>query len=268
MHNDNSMKQKKLKTTSIEKALKILLAFTPGNPEMGTVTLSQKLDFHPATVNRILKELTRNGFLHRNSLTRKFTLGPAIVNLGSTITKSLRSNLVIIAKPYIDDLRNTLRETTALEVLSGSSTVVAYVAEGPPPLPLAASIGDRLPMAAAGAKAILAFSPPNISHKLLNEKIPHLTHKTITDPKKLQRQLEEIRRQGFSFDNEEIEVGINAIASPVFNHEGKPVAALVVAGPAQRITMNSESSIVTHLKDRASKISDQLFYSKSLLEGE
>ncbi|MGD0916459.1 MAG: IclR family transcriptional regulator [Thermodesulfobacteriota bacterium] len=262
------MKAKKSKTSSIEKALRILMAFSPNNPEMGTVTLSRKLGFHPATVNRILMELSRGRFLQKNPLTRKFTLGPSILNLGSAITKSLKSNIVIIAKPYIDDLRDTFRETAALEVLSGNSTVVAYVAEGPPPLPLAATIGDRLPMAAAGAKAILAFSPPQLNHRLLVEKIPRLTPKTVTDRKALRRQLEEIRRQGYAFDNEEIEVGINAVAAPIFNHEEKPVAAIVVAGPSQRITVNSGSPIVAQLKDCTSKISNLLFYSKSLAEGE
>lgn len=244
------------------------MAFTPGNPEMGTMALSQKLGFHPATVNRILNELTQHGFLHRNALTRKYTLGPAIISLGSTIKKSLRSNIVIIAKPFIDDLRDTLKETAALEVLSENSTVVAYVAEGPPPLPLAASIGDRLPIVAAGAKAILAFSPPNIIHKLMKEKIPRLTHKTIIDPKKIQHQLEEIRRKGYSFDHEEIEIGINAIGAPIFNYEGKPVAALVVAGPSKRIMANDSSPIIFHLKEKASRISEQLFYSKSSIEEE
>lgn len=262
------MKKRDSKSNSIEKVLKILMAFTPGNPEMGTVALSQKLGFHPATVNRILNELTRHGFLHRNVLTRKYTLGPAIVTLGTTIKKSLRSNIVIIAKPFIDDLRDTLKETTVLEVLSENSTVVAYVAEGPPPLPLAASIGDRLPIAAAGAKAILAFSPPNLIRKLLNEKVSRLTYKTITDPKKIQRQLEEIRRKGYSFDQEEIEIGIHAIGAPIFNYEGKPVAALVVAGPSKRIIPNNGSPILLHLKEKASMISEQLFYSKSSLEEE
>jgi DNA-binding IclR family transcriptional regulator len=123
-------------------------------------------------------------------------------------------------------------------------------------------------MAAAGAKAILAFSPPQLTRTLLAEKIPHLTPKTVTDPKMLQRQLEKIRQQGYAFDHEEIELGINAVAAPIFNHEEKPVAAIVVAGPSQRITVNSGSPIVTHLKDKSAMISNQLFYSKSLTEGE
>lgn len=84
----------------------------------------------------------------------------------------------------------------------------------------------------------------------------------------LQHQLEEIRRKGYAFDNEEIVIGINAVAATIFNHEEKPVGAIVVAGPSQRITVNGDSRLVALVRDRATRISTQLFYSKSMVEQE
>jgi hypothetical protein len=78
------MRHKTPKTSSIEKALSVLMAFTSTshNHEMGTVELSQKLGFHPATVSRILQILSQKGFLQHNGRTRKFTLGPSTFELG------------------------------------------------------------------------------------------------------------------------------------------------------------------------------------------
>jgi len=76
----------------------------------------------------------------------------------------------------------------------------------------------------------------------------------------LQRQFENIRRHGFSFDREEHDIGTNAIGTPIFNVEGKPVAALVVAGPSQRIKFKTDSPVALGLKQTASRISEQLYY--------
>jgi DNA-binding IclR family transcriptional regulator len=73
-------------------------------------------------------------------------------------------------------------------------------------------------------------------------------------------QLQEIQRQGFAFDNEEVNIGINAVGAPIFNHEGKPVAAVVVAGLSQGITWEATSPIVSQLKHTAAKISSELYY--------
>ncbi|MEJ2726195.1 MAG: helix-turn-helix domain-containing protein [Deltaproteobacteria bacterium] len=120
----------KEKSNSIAKALKILSAFVPNNEEMGTVEISQKLGFHKATVSRILGNLTEYGFLRQNPNTRKFLLGPSVMSLARAANQSLKTNLVQLAKPYIDELRDAVQETAILEVLSGDSAFMAYIAEG------------------------------------------------------------------------------------------------------------------------------------------
>ena len=171
--------------------------------------------------------------------------------------------MVLLAKPYIDALRDRLRETVVLEVVAGRSAVISYVAEGPGPIRIKGTVGDRRPVhAAAGAKAILAFSPPEMKERFLKEEMRRLTPNTITNPDVLLHQLQEIRRQGFAFDNEEVNLGINAIGAPIFNHEGRPVAAVVVAGLSRGITWEGASPIASHLKETAAKVSDRLYYKK------
>ncbi|MFH1124728.1 MAG: IclR family transcriptional regulator [Pseudomonadota bacterium] len=254
------MRQSTQKVNAIDKALTILTAFTPYNQEMGTSEISQKLGFHKATVSRILFILTRQGFLRQSARTKKFVLGPAVINLARAVSQSLKTNLVQIAKPFIDELRDTLKETIILEVLSGESTFMAYIAEGPRLVRLAGSIGDRVPIhASAGAKAVLAFSMPETRESLLKVKLHRFTKHTITDRKALERQLAGIRKQGIAFDQEEIDEGTSAVAVPIFSHEGIPVAAVVVAGPSQRITGNSNGEMFSALKGIAAKISTELY---------
>lgn len=148
---------------AVEKALDLLIAFTPHNREMGTLEVSERMGFHKSTVSRLLHVLTRKGLLQQHPETKKFQLGPSAMALGVAIRKSLETNLVHIAKPFMEDLRDKIGETIALEVFSGTNTVLAHIAEGPHRTNLASSIGDILNVhAAAGAKAMLAFSSPEV----------------------------------------------------------------------------------------------------------
>jgi len=246
---------------SLEKALEILLSFMPYNQEMGTLELSERSGFHKSTVSRLLHVLESYGFLQQNPQNRKFTIGPSIVELGGAFNQSLDSHLIRIAIPHIDRLRNTLGETVVLEVGAPKNTIIGYMAEGGGPIRIKESVGGRhWYHAAAGAKSILAFSTPEFREGILKEKMIRCTSNTMTDRKMLEDELERIMRQGFSFDNEERNVGIRAFGCPIFNHEKKPVAAVVVAGSSQNITWDKRSRFVPKIKDTAAEISSCLLY--------
>jgi len=252
------------KVSAIDKALMILSSFTPYNEEMGTLEISQKLEFHKATVSRILQNLTKRGFLIQNSQTKKFVLGPAVMDLARAVNQSLRTNVVPIAKPFIDRLRDSLKETVILEILSGETTYMAYIAEGPRLVRLAGSMGDRVPIhASAGAKALLAFSPPDIKNRLLDIKLHRFTDFTITNKRELEKQLKKIRKDEIAFDKEEIDEGTSALGAPILNHDGIPLGAVVVAGPTQRISPKINSRMAKELKASAARISTQLHYVKT-----
>lgn len=115
---------------SLAKALEILMAFAPHNQEIGTVQLSGRLGYHKSTVSRLLHVLMDYGFVRQSQESKKFTLGPSVIDLSSSIQESLSDNLTHIAKPHVDRLRDAIGETVVLEVVSGRSAVIAYIAEG------------------------------------------------------------------------------------------------------------------------------------------
>lgn len=252
------------KANAIEKALQILMAFTPHNRDLGTTELSQRLGFHKATVSRILLTLARHGFLQQNPKAKTFRLGPSVLGLAGAINQSLRTNVVQLAKPYIDELRDAVNETVGLEILSEGVTVLAYIAEGSRAVRTTTSLGAILPLhAAAGAKAILAHSEARTWKCLFDQGVRRQTRNTITDSAVFEQQLERIREQGFAVDREEIDVGVNAVGAPVFNHEGKPVAAVVVLGPCDRIAGDPDSEFVRRVKSAAQRISAELHHGPS-----
>ena len=255
------------KTSSIEKALAVLMEFTRSDHEMGTVELSQKLGLHSATVSRILQILKQKGFLQLNERTRKFLLGPSTFELGRTIFRSLSGNLLNIALPYLVDLREEVGETVVLEAMSGGNPVVAYIAQGKRSLSVGPNIGDRVPFhVSPGAKAMIAYADSRVIDSLLEKEIQSFTPYTVTDREILINQFEEIRHSGIAFCREEMAIGVNAIGVPIFDHDDKAVAAVVIAGLSSRVVCEPESPIAKALKKTAREISAQLFHQQSLAE--
>jgi len=243
------------KTTAIEKALQILLAFSPHNEELGTTEVSRLLGFHKATTSRILLTLAEHGFLQQDPATRRFSLGPSVHTLGLALMRSLDTDFVQIAKPYVDALRDEIDEAVGLERLSGTGTVWVYSAESSRLHAIAGEVGGRLPFnAGAGAKIMLAFSPAATQEAFLRQKLVPLTPATITDPAQLRRQLQECRARGFSIDRDEVEIGIGALGAPILDCNGRACAAVVVVAPTRRLPVSPESPLVAALKRTAAAI--------------
>ena len=262
------MRHKTPKKSSIEKALSILMEFTRSNHEMGTVELSQKLGYHSATVSRILQILKQKGFLQVSEKTRKFMLGPSTFELGRTIFRSLNGgNLLNIAMPYLVDLCEQVGETVVLETMSGKTPLVTYIAQGRRSMTVGPNIGDRVPFhVSPGAKAIIAFSDEKAVESLLDKEMQSFTPHTITDRETLKRQLKEIRQRGIAFCREEMAIGVNAIGAPIFDHDDRVVAAIVIAGLVSRVKCDMKSPQLIALKKTAREISAQLFHQQSIAE--
>jgi IclR family acetate operon transcriptional repressor len=122
-------------------------------------------------------------------------------------------------------------------------------------------LGELVPInVAAGSKAMLAFCTPEFVDACLRTKFVRFNEKTIVSKKEYRRLLIEIRKTGIAYDKGERYEDAYAIATPIFNHERTPVAAVVIAGPAFRMTPQFLSDTIEPLKKTAAEISQRLFY--------
>jgi DNA-binding IclR family transcriptional regulator len=80
----------------------------------------------------------------------------------------------------------------------------------------------------------------------------------MIDPAALQEELAKIRARGYATDDEEYELGVRGIASPIRDDSGNSVAAVGVSGPAQRLTKNRLRALAGHVNAAATAISLRL----------
>ena len=255
------MKPKSTIMSSTAKALKILQAFVPHNPEMGTLELSEKLGIHKSTVSRLLHLLTDYDFLKQNPDTKKYQLGRGAGEIGNAANKSLSNNLTTISQSYLNSLCEKVGESVALEMLAGSSIILALHAEGQSHIRFSFQPGEQVPInVTAGAKAILAYSEPPLVDQFLKEKFQRFTSKTIVSKREYRAMLAEVRESGIAFDTGERYEDARAMAAPIFDPDQKPVAAVVIAGPAFRFTEAFVEHAIILMKETAGQISRRLYH--------
>jgi len=239
------------------------MAFLPHNEKTAALALSKKLGLHPSTTTRLLKVLKKHGFVEQNPETKKYFLGRSNLFLAQAVFESLNTDLVSIARPFIDNLRDKINESVGLEVWVGDATILAYAAPGPQLLQISTTLGARMPVhVAAGARAIMAYLPPEVVDDLLDGELRRFTPKTITDPKAIKRKLQEIKRKGISLEQGELDEDVHIMAAPVFDHRKRPVAAVAIGVPAYRMKTHMRGDMVTLLKETAEKISARLYYTE------
>ena len=249
---------------SVQKALQILLAFVPHNNDMGTSEISARLGLHKSTVSRLLNVLTSYGFLQHDAKTRKFRFGISAAKISTAIKQSLGEQLVGIAQPHLDGLRNEIGETVALEVWVRNATIMAYRAEA---LRLRRVYllrpGDRVDVhVSAGARVILAFLAPHAVDHILKGPFKRYTENTIVDPSTLKEKIRKARDAGFAISKGERNPDSNIVAVPIFDYEKKPVAAISLFTNTEELPKLLEADIVLKLKKTAALISAKLLYSE------
>jgi DNA-binding IclR family transcriptional regulator len=105
---------------------------------------------------------------------------------------------------------------------------------------------------------LLSLVPEDYLRHTLPSTLPAITPHTITDWDVLLGDLDDTRRRGYAVAREELEIGLLAIGAPVLNLDGEAIAAISIAGPTSRLTVERESSIGQHVCACARRISRRL----------
>jgi len=246
-------------TQAVLRAMALLKAFTDAQPEIGLSELARAVKLNKTTAYRMLTALESEGFVSKNRATESYRLGPEAIALGG---RAMRANdLRAASRSELEALAQATTETASLETLIDRDMLVLDEVIGGHVLGAAQHIGARWPAhATSTGKAILAFLPESESNAFLRGALLKSTNNTITTQTAMRRELTRIREQSYAVATEELEDGFTAIGAPVFNHDGKAVAAISVGGPSARLTSDRISQIAERVVSAAKAVSQKLGY--------
>ncbi len=202
--------------------------------ELGVTELGRRLGVHKATASRLAATLAERGLLERDPSTDRYRLGFGLIRLAGAAMAGL--DLVSTAHPVLEDLAETTHETVTIGVLSGEDVVSIDQVTGTRSIVSVSWVGKRNPMhTTSTGKVLLAFMEEADRGRFLARPLERATKRSVVDPAHLKAQLAEVRRRGYAQTLEELEEGLNAVAAPVLQADGRAVAAVSVSGPAFRL---------------------------------
>jgi len=207
------------------------------NDPMGVVLarLRERLNLPKTTLLSLLRALEEAHYVENSK--GLYRLGEAALRL---------SSLIAVSFPFPHSVHDLLaelmircNETAMLASLTQDGQEAVYIdkAECQRRIRYSNFIGARRPLHSTSVgKALLAFQDSAfVKHYLQYNKLEAFVAGTITEKARLQRELLQIRAEGVATSIEEHSEGIGAIAAPVLDGLNIVVAAVSIAGPADRV---------------------------------
>lgn len=244
----------------LDRACDILECLASGGPELGVTEITDRLGLSKSTVHRILSALKQREMVQKVLPTGKYVLGIKLVELGAKAGNAY--GLAELAGAYLKQLVAETGETAHVGVLSGDTVVSLSAMESPKTLRTPATVGRRSPAHSSSlGKCILADLNPDELDKVLSDReFKRFTPRTIVTLAAMRDELLKVRSQGYAVDNEEFEFGLKCIGAPIRDNSGHVIAAVSIAGPANRLRPVSMKLMAAAVRRVASEISDALGY--------
>jgi IclR family pca regulon transcriptional regulator len=244
---------------SLERGLAILSSFRSGRPLLGISDLAREVGLSRSTTHRYVATLAGLGYLLQDAPTRKYRLGPRVLDLGFSAINSME--LREVAAPYLQQLSDETGYTVNMAILDDLDIV--YVERcrsaraGQREIDLNLHVGSRLPAYCTSlGKVLLAYLPADAQADVLaRSELARRGPNTLVSRSALVAELKRVRRDGFAINNEELAYGLRSIGAPVFAHDGAAVAGINLA---VHRTMISVEELVARLGARLRRTADEI----------
>lgn len=245
---------------SVKRASQVLGLFTKARPSLGSTEISKELGIHKATAQGLVRTLWEEGFLSQNQSTRKYQLGLKIYELGMVLAGSLEINQKASGPAH--HLALTSHYMVRVSIPDKDAAIVTLDAYPRTQPFLSHQLGVRFPLyCTAMGKAILAnFTDEEFERYLEETELYGYTPRTITGKDDLRKEIEEIRKVGYTLNHEEHFLARAAIGAPIFGPGKKIVAAACIVGESNRILGSEKDNVIQMITNMALEVSQAMGY--------
>jgi DNA-binding IclR family transcriptional regulator len=246
------------RTDMVGKALGLLVLLGDEPRGASAAELSRRAELPFSTTYRLLGSLTRDGFVDYEPDGRRYHLGLRVFQLGQRVSN--HHGFAGTALPILRRVTEKTGEATILSVRDGNHHLTVNKVDGPQTFRVTSDPGHlgALHTTSVG-KALVAFAEEAERKRLVEElELEPLTEFSITDREAFRSEIEQVRRRGYAVMDEENELGMRAVAVPVFNAQGYAFASLATAVPVFRLGLEDLVALVPVLQEAAAELSARL----------
>lgn len=219
--------------------------------------ISRGLHASKPTILKILGTLESLGFVWRDTTTKQYFLGTQFVPYAQKAIATF--NIVRVARPYLEDLRDKTQETINLGIVRDNKMILVEKLESPTSIKLQSTIGGSMNMySSAMGKAVLAtYDAKELQAYFKSHKLTPMIPHTITTPTKLQQDLKTIQELGVAIDNEENEEEVYCLGAAL-QKNGELYGAFSISTPKYRLPKERRAAFVRLLLDTRHAIENTL----------
>jgi IclR family pca regulon transcriptional regulator len=239
------------------KGLAVIEAFDEANPRLSIADAARRTGLERATARRCLLTLMRLGYADFDG--KFFTLTPRILRLGHAYLSG--TPLPRILQPALDRLAAETDESCSAAVLDGTEIVYVARAARRRVMSVGLDVGSRLPAycSSMGRVLLAALAEDDALARLKATERRKLTPATLTAVTDLMGEIARVRADGYSIVDQELELGLRAVAVPVQDRRGRVVAAINVGTQAARVDVERiGTEILPRLRETARDLAGQV----------
>jgi IclR family pca regulon transcriptional regulator len=209
---------------SLAKGLRVLEYFSAERPRLTIAEVAEATELDRATARRCLLTLHDLGYADYDG--KFFTLTPRVLRLGMGALAALP--LPQIVQPWLDQLSEQIGQSCSVSILDGADIVYLARAAQRRVMSIGLMPGSRLPAHCTSmGRVLLAALPEGEARKVIEASdLTPRSPRSITDPEEIMARIAAVRAQGYAIVDQEVELGLRALAVPILNTHGKTVAAL------------------------------------------
>ncbi len=219
---------------ALARGMTILGAFTAERRQMTLSDVARVVDLPRATARRALYTLAYLGFVETED--RLYKLTPKVMTIASAYLTS--NPVTTVIQPLCERISSKLELTCSAGVLEGDEVVLIARASPAQPSTIGLGVGYRLPAfcSALGRVLLSGLSNDQLKAHFKNVKRVKVTQHTTTSVPQLTTLVNEVRKSGCAYVNQETDVGFHAVAVPLYRYDGKQIGALNIGTQVERIS--------------------------------
>ena len=218
--------------------------------------LAEETGLPKPTLHRMLQQLDGAGLLQRGGDGRQYGSGARL--------RRLAENLLFngihhgAQRAVLRHLVDELGESCNLTALAGSEVVYLDRVETAAPLRFYLHPGSRVPVhcSASGKVLMSQMTPAQRLRLLAHAPLEACTAKTITDFGRLEKEIRQVKRQGYALDNEEFLPGLVCVAVLVPSTRGRSNLCVAVQAPIVRLSIEKALTLLPSLRSAALALSE------------
>lgn len=243
---------------SVQRALEIFNCFNEDNHYLSLGEISRKLNLNINTTRGIMNTLVHYDYISHDHDSNKYSLGP-LFSIKAQHSVSPFDNVQKICQPYLQLVADQFNVSARLQFVSKNKIETVETIEPSASYYILSTKGNHFcPLhASASGKLLLAYIDViNLNKIFQTLSLERFTSKTIVEKSDILLELANIRKNYFSTENEEVNVGISCIAAPLLK-KGKIVGTISVVSASAIIKEIQENCAIT-LVQYAKEISDKI----------